>query len=79
MKLLNDNKEEEYYDTKIELSDLLAVLKAVLMEAKIEIKEIGTLIKKYSLNVPVKKIEQLILKYNLCEKKSHRIIAKNES
>lgn len=69
LELLVGNKEEEYYDTKIEISDLLAVLKVVLLEAKIEIKEIVTLIKKYSLTVPAKKIEHLISEYNLYEKK----------
>ena len=70
LKLFEVNKEEEYYDSKIGFSDLLAVLKIALLEANIEIKSIGTLIKKHSLSVPAKKIEQLLLKYNLYEKKS---------
>jgi hypothetical protein len=68
------NKLEEYYVGKINVSDLIAVLKVVLLESRIEIKAIGKLVKKHSLTVPIKKIEQLLLQYNLIEKKSIRTL-----
>lgn len=70
IKLLDTNQMEEYYDEKVKISDLIAVLRIALLESKIEIHALGKLIKKYSLTVPIKKIEQLLLKYNLLEKKT---------
>lgn len=64
------NKLEEYYVEKINVTDLIAVLKVVLLESRIEMGAIGKLVIKYSLTVPIKKIEQLLLQYNLLEKKT---------
>jgi len=61
---------EDYYDKKVKLTDLIAVLKAVLTEYKIDMNNLKKLIKKYSLDVPIKKVEQLIVKYDLSLKKS---------
>ncbi len=61
---------EDYYDKKVKVTDLIAVLKAVLTEYKIDMNNLKKLIKKYSLDVPIKKVEQLILKYDLSLKKS---------
>ena len=60
---------EDRIDRKIKIADLVAVLKAVLVEYKIDMNNLKKLIKKYSLEVPVKKVEQIILKYNLSSKK----------
>ncbi len=60
---------EEYYDKKIRIPDLISVLKAVLAEYKIDMAELRKLIKKYSLDVPVKKVEQILLTYDLSSKK----------
>ena len=60
---------EEYYDKKVKISDLISVLKAVLAEYKIDLTNLHKLIKKYSLDVPAKKIEQLLLAYDLSSKK----------
>jgi len=75
MQLLNANNVEEYYDAMVRSSDLVALLKAVLIEKKIKInvKNLKGFTQKYSLKIPLKKVEQLLLKYNLTEKKSHRI------
>ncbi len=62
---------EEYYDKKVRISDLISVLKAVLVEHKIDMARLGKLIKKYSLDVPIKKVEQLLLAYDLYSKKKH--------
>ncbi len=70
LKILYKNKIEEYYDITIKISDLIAVLKVVLVEKKIEFKELGIMIKKYSISIPIKKVEHLIIKYNLFEKKT---------
>ena len=69
MQLL-DTDIEDYYDKKVKLTDLIAVLKAVLTEYKIDMNNLKKLIKKYSLDVPIKKVEQLIVKYDLSLKKS---------
>lgn len=61
---------EEYYDKKVKLTDLIALLKVVLIEHNIDMKGIKKLIKKYSLDVPVKKVEQIFLKYDLSSKKN---------
>jgi hypothetical protein len=68
---LNANNIEEYYDAIVSSSDLVALLKAVLVEKKIKIdaKNLKRFTKKYSLTIPLNKIEQLLLKYNLTEKK----------
>ena len=60
---------EEHREKKVKLSDLVAVLKAVLVEQKIDMKNLRKLAKKYSLEVPLKKIEQLITQYDLTSKK----------
>jgi DeoR/GlpR family transcriptional regulator of sugar metabolism len=75
LRLLSANNVEEYYDAMVSSSDLVALLKAVLIEKKIKIdvKNLKRFTQKYSLKVPLKKVEQLLLKYNLTEKKSHRI------
>jgi hypothetical protein len=73
--VLNANNVEEYYDAMVSSSDLVALLKAVLVEKKIKInvKNLKRFVQKYSLKISLKKVEQLLLKYNLTEKKSHRI------
>jgi len=75
LRLLGANNVEEYYDAMVSSSDLVALLKAVLIEKKIKIdvKNLKRFAQKYSLKIPLKKVEQLLLKYNLTEKKSHRI------
>ncbi len=62
---------EEHIDKKVRLTDLVAVLKAVLVEHEIDIKNLKKLVRKYSLDVPVQKVEQLILTYDLTSKKKH--------
>jgi len=75
LRLLSANNVEEYYDAMVSSSDLVALLKAVLVEnkIKIDVKNLKRIAQKYSLRIPLKKVEQLLLKYNLTEKKSHRI------
>ncbi len=72
LRLLDANNVEEYYDARVSISDLVALLKAVLIEKKIKIdaKGLKHFAQKYSLRIPLKKIEQLLLKYNLTEKKT---------
>jgi len=69
IQLLNVSNIEEYYDKEIKLTDLIAVLKAVLLDCKIAMNDLKRFTEKYSLTAPIKKIEQLLLKYNLSEKK----------
>jgi hypothetical protein len=71
LQLLNANNIEEYYDAMVSFSDLVALLKAVLVEKniKVNLKNLKRFTQKYSLKIPLKKVEQLLLKYNLTEKK----------
>jgi hypothetical protein len=45
------------------------VLKVVLAEYKISLDNLKKLVKKYRLDVPIRKIEQLVVKYDLTSKK----------
>lgn len=76
LQLLKTNNIEEYYDTRVTSSDLIALLKAVLIEHKIKIEEqsLKRFAIKYSLKIPIEKIQQLLLKYHLLEKKSIRTL-----
>jgi len=62
---------EECFDRKVNISDLVAVLKVALAEYQIDMNNLKKLIGKYSLQVPIKKIEKLVLKYDLSSKKKH--------
>ena len=70
LKILGSRQVEEYYKQEVKISDLIAVLKVVLQEKKIEMKSLKRWIKKYSLRIPVAKLERMILKYKLDEKKT---------
>lgn len=72
LRLLSTEAIEEYYDAKVASSDLVALLKAVLVEKKIPItvQSLKNFAQKYCLKIPLKKIEQLLLKFNLTEKKT---------
>jgi hypothetical protein len=70
LKLLGSRQVEEYYEQEVKFSDLIAVLKVVLQEGKIEMKSLKRWIKKYSLRIPVAKLERIIFKYKLDEKKT---------
>lgn len=60
---------EEYYDKKVSIADIVAVLKTVLSEHKIDMDNLKKLVQKSSLDVPIKRIEQLLLKCDLTSKK----------
>lgn len=61
---------EEYYDREIKIIDLIAVLKIVLQEGKIDFSSVKEWVKKYALKIPLTKLEALILKHKLNEKKT---------
>ncbi len=61
---------EEYYDREIKIGDLISVLKIVLQEGKIDLKSVKGWVKKYALKIPLTKLETLILKHKLNEKKT---------
>lgn len=62
---------EDKYDRKVNITDLIAVLKVVLTEHKIDMNNLKKLINKHSLQVPIKKIEQLFFNFDLSSKKKH--------
>jgi len=62
--------EEEHYYQDLKVSDLISVLKIVLQEANIDVKSFKKWVKKYPLKVSVSKLEQIIQKFGLNEKKT---------
>lgn len=70
LRVIGSRQIEEYYKQELKLGDVIAVLKVVLQEGKIEMKLLKRWIKKYSLTIPITKLERVILKYNLNEKKT---------
>lgn len=72
LRLLPNVDIEECHQGRIKTTDLIALLKAVLLERKIDLDErsIGKISRKYALKLPAKKMEQLLRKYELSEKKT---------
>lgn len=72
LKLVGDRHIEEHFDKTVPKTDLIALLKAVLVEKQVgtDSKSIKRIAQKYSLRIPLRKIEQLLLKYDLPEKKT---------
>ena len=73
LKLVGDRQTEEHFEKGVQNTELIALLKAVLIEKKVgtDIESIKVIAQKYSLRIPLKRIEQLLLKYDLSEKKRH--------
>lgn len=70
LKIVANRQTEGYHKEKLGITDIIAVLKIVLKEKKIDMNNLKQLIKKYDLSLPVLKLEKLILKHNLTEKKT---------
>lgn len=72
LRVVGDRQPEEHFEDDVQKTDLIALLKAVLMEKKVGInsKNIKRIAQKYALIISLKKVEQLLLKYDLSEKKS---------
>jgi hypothetical protein len=72
LRLIGDRQAEERFEKDVNKNDLIALLKAVLIEKKvgIDIENIKRIAQKYTLRIPLKRIQQLLLKHNLPEKKS---------
>lgn len=69
VEILEVREVEEYHVGKIRINDLIAVLKALLAEHMIDMDNLEKVINKYSLGLTVRKIEQIILKFDLSSKK----------
>ena len=70
LKIVGSRQIEEYYEQEVTILDLIAVLKVVLQEGKIEMRLLKRWINKYSLKIPLTKLEHIIMKYELDEKKT---------
>jgi hypothetical protein len=72
LKLVGDRHIEEHFEKAVQKTDLIALLKAALIEKEVgtDSKSIKRLAQKYSLRIPLRRIEQLLLKYDLPEKKT---------
>ena len=75
LQIVGYHQVEEHFDKDVQKSDLIALLKVVLMEKRIgiDIESIKRMAQKYSLQIPIKKIQQLLLNYDLLEKKSPNV------
>jgi hypothetical protein len=70
LKIVGSRQTEERYEQEVTIIDLITVLKVVLQEGKIEMRLLKRWINKYSLKIPVAKLENIIMKYKLDEKKT---------
>jgi len=70
LRIVGSRKIEEHYDVEVKISDLIAILKVVLQEGRIDMGLLKRWIKKYSLKIPLGKLESLIMKHKLDEKKT---------
>jgi len=70
LRIVGSRQVEEHYEKQITMSDLIAVLKVVLQEGKIEMRLLKRWIDKYCLKIPVAKLERIIMKHELGEKKT---------
>ena len=72
LRLLPTADIEECHLGRVKTTDLVALLKAVLIEKEvnIDVPSIRRISRKYSLKIPAKQVEQLLNKYDLFEKKT---------
>ena len=72
LQIIGTRQTEERFDRDVQKSDLIALLKAVLIEKKVglDIKSIKNLVRKYSLQISWHKILLLLQKHNILEKKT---------
>lgn len=71
LRLLGDRQTEEHFEKGVQKTDLIALLKVVLVEKKvgIDIESLKRIAQKYFLKIPVKRIQQLLVKHDLSKKK----------
>jgi hypothetical protein len=70
MKILSHRQSEEFHKKTLNITHVIAVLKVVLVEKKIDMSNLKKLIEKYNLDLPIEKMEKLIIHYDLTEKKT---------
>ena len=72
LQIIGTRQTEERFDRDVQKSDLIALLKAVLIEKKVglDVKSIMNLVRKYSLQISWNKILLLLQKHNILEKKT---------
>lgn len=68
---------ESSYEQGLNVNELIDVLRVVMQEGNIKIGSLKQWIRKYSLKVSVDKLEKLIFRCNLDEKKRHRTIERS--
>lgn len=68
-KIIGSRQTEDYFEKDVRKKDLIVLLRAVLEHNKIKMTSLKELVKKYSLKLPIKKIEKLLLENQLIEKK----------
>ncbi len=75
LKLLGDRQSEEHVEKDVQKSDLIALLKAVLVEKKVGtgIESLKHIAMKYFLKIPIIRIQQLIVKHDLSKKKRYKV------
>lgn len=68
-RLIGSRQTEDYFEKDVRKKDLIMLLKAVLEHNRIKMTSLKQLVKKYSLKLPLKKVEKLLLENQLIEKK----------
>jgi hypothetical protein len=72
LRVIGDIQAEEHFEKEVKKTDLIALLKAVLIEKKvgIEIEDVKRIAQKYALKIPLQRIQRLLADHILPEKKS---------
>jgi hypothetical protein len=72
LKIVGTRQTEERFDRDVHKSDLIALLKAVLIEKRvgIDVKSIKNLVRRYALQISWNKIQLLLQRHDLLEKKT---------
>lgn len=72
LRVIGDIQAEEHFEKEVKKTDLIALLKAVLIEKKvgIEIENVKRIAQKYALQIPLQRIQRLLSSHALPEKKS---------
>ena len=72
LKIVGTRQTEERFDRDVQKSDLIALLKAVLIEKRVglDVKSIKNLVRKYTLEISWNKIQLLLQRHDLLEKKT---------
>ena len=70
LRIIGSRQPEERYEKELKITEVISVLKIVLEEKEIDMKNLKKLVKKYNLKLSFYKLENILLRYQLTEKKT---------